>query len=339
MQATITFCLTEAAQRAQMVATGQPVARKQTVTVDVPAEDLEYYPILPTGAIVLNLCTSDGLEGDLRALRAYNYEFTAAPHVPDLVRKWRGLIQAIETAIVGSDALLAEKIDALPPERQSQGVESRIRRMLDTIAIPKCPPEINPRYSDSALRAVIRKLPLAVAADERWVARSREAIGKQDAAIAAERAAKIAADTAAEAAKQDAIAAWVESLDSEFADLKAQFADGLACRKALLSMMADVAFAAAGIGKGANVPSTCANRECPCCDTTLDCLPGNVYSAWRALKSGLPAGAHVAFSYVRECQRDEDWDGEGDSAGPAYYTADIAMPYGPFTFSRRVRLG
>ena len=40
MQATITYLLTEQAQRAQMAATGQPVARKQVVVEELPLEFL-----------------------------------------------------------------------------------------------------------------------------------------------------------------------------------------------------------------------------------------------------------------------------------------------------------
>jgi hypothetical protein len=40
MQATITYLLTEQAQRAQMAATGQPVARKQSKTVEITTDDL-----------------------------------------------------------------------------------------------------------------------------------------------------------------------------------------------------------------------------------------------------------------------------------------------------------
>jgi len=45
MQATITYLLTEKAQRAQMAATGQPVARKQSKTVEITTDDLEILDI------------------------------------------------------------------------------------------------------------------------------------------------------------------------------------------------------------------------------------------------------------------------------------------------------
>jgi len=55
MQATITYLLTEQAQRAQMAATGQPVARKQTITVEVPTEDLGLMEVADDGTPYLDL--------------------------------------------------------------------------------------------------------------------------------------------------------------------------------------------------------------------------------------------------------------------------------------------
>jgi hypothetical protein len=57
MQATITYCLTEAAQRAQMAATGQPIARKHTTLEDVPPEVLmsPYCAISEDGCLTLDL--------------------------------------------------------------------------------------------------------------------------------------------------------------------------------------------------------------------------------------------------------------------------------------------
>src|SRR5258708_39817988 len=53
MQATITYLLTEQAQRAQMAATGQPVARKQTMTVEGAAEDLELCTVADDGTATI----------------------------------------------------------------------------------------------------------------------------------------------------------------------------------------------------------------------------------------------------------------------------------------------
>lgn len=58
MQATITYMLSETAQRAAMVATGQPVERKQTVTVEVPIEDLDLMQVAENGTLYLDLISS-----------------------------------------------------------------------------------------------------------------------------------------------------------------------------------------------------------------------------------------------------------------------------------------
>ncbi len=55
MQATITYLLTEQAQRDAMAATGQPVARKQSITVDVTAEDMTIMQVAEDGTPYLDL--------------------------------------------------------------------------------------------------------------------------------------------------------------------------------------------------------------------------------------------------------------------------------------------
>ena len=50
----------------------------------------------------------------------------------------------------------------------------------------------------------------------------------------------------------------------------------------------------------------------------------------------------MTFYRVRECRRSDDghYDEDGDPVGPPYYTVDLKIPHGPFTFERQnVRLG
>jgi hypothetical protein len=72
MQATITYLLTEQAQRAQMAATGQPVARKQSITVEVGPEDLPLMQVADDGTPYLNLAGEwPGIwRGELKAAEA-----------------------------------------------------------------------------------------------------------------------------------------------------------------------------------------------------------------------------------------------------------------------------
>ena len=55
MQTTITYLLTEQAQRAQMAVTGQPIARTQTVTVDLPPQHAALLQIAHDGLPYLDL--------------------------------------------------------------------------------------------------------------------------------------------------------------------------------------------------------------------------------------------------------------------------------------------
>ena len=66
MQATIAYLLTEQAQRAQMAATGQPVARKQTTTEDIPS-DLITHPLVQigeSGEMLVDLSRDTGINRD-----------------------------------------------------------------------------------------------------------------------------------------------------------------------------------------------------------------------------------------------------------------------------------
>ena len=58
MQATITYLLTEQAQRAQMAATGQPVARKQVKTVEITADQLPLLAMAEDGTPYLDISRS-----------------------------------------------------------------------------------------------------------------------------------------------------------------------------------------------------------------------------------------------------------------------------------------
>lgn len=78
MQATITYLLTKQAQRAQMAATGQPVARKQTMIIDVTAEDLPLLDVSQDGQIYLDLATPPT---DTRSI-----------NLPRTARQWRAQI-------------------------------------------------------------------------------------------------------------------------------------------------------------------------------------------------------------------------------------------------------
>jgi hypothetical protein len=298
MQATITYLLTEQAQRAQMAATGQPVASKQTVVEEVP-NDLVLSPLATIGEegrVSFDLTKSSGLNEDGRYVgKEWGYVVIRAGEdaVPD-----SGLA-ALQKRI----AAIAAESDKLAASYASNQV---IRRQRE--------------QEESARRQ------------------------KADAEYAARKKAEEAEREVSERAKSAYIAEWVANHGDP--DLSAQLADGLACRKTLILMIADEAFAAAGVPEKIDVPDTCSSSDCPCCDTSVDCLPRRIYAVWRKLKATLPQGSTATFAKVRECLAEEIdrygidaySDEVQETAGPLYYTATISMPHGPFKFERRVKL-
>lgn len=296
MQATITYLLSEQAQRAQMAATGQPVPRKLAVTEELPMEYINHplVHVSDDGQLSVDLTRAIGLSdnGDCRWNSTYAYEAVVYP-----------------------------QFDAVP--------ESGIEALRQTIA----------RVEDKAaeMRDKHTTRQAEVAARD-----ARESVARTEAnRIAAERE---AAEAARERAKSEFIAAWIADRDEEFADLKQQFAEGLLCRSVALSMIADAAFAAAGIPAEATYDDDfCRNQDCPCGQKVLDCLPTKTYSAWRMLKEGLPQGYAVEFIRVRECLRKSLEEGSitpdefEAGADPAYF-AKVKMPHGPFTLERTVKL-
>jgi hypothetical protein len=295
MQATITYLLTEQAQRAQMAATGQPVARKITVTEEIP-NDLALSPLAnidSDGRVSFDLSRHSGLYED--GTLGGNYA----------------------TIYAGEDTVPATGLAAL-------------QKRISAIAAKSA--ELAAGYARN--QAIWRQQKQEESARRQ----------KADAEYAVRKKAEEAERESSERAKSAYIADWVANHGD--ADLSAQFADGLACRKTLISMIADEAFAATGVPDAITVPDTCSSRECPCCDTTVDCLPRRIYAVWRKIKATLPQGSTATFARVRECLAEEiDRNGIDaysdevqETAGPLYYTATITMPHGPFQFERRVKL-
>ena len=142
---------------------------------------------------------------------------------------------------------------------------------------------------------------------------------------------------AKEAAKNSYIADWISTHGDP--QTQEQFRDGLLCRKSILSLIADYAFAAAGVPAGFEEEDweCCENSACPCGLKDVTCLPRSIYPAWKVINRNLPEGSTVTFQVSRRCLRPE-WDGEGESAAPAIYLATIKLQHGPFEFERTVQL-
>ena len=337
MQATITYLLTEQAQRAQMAATGQPVARKQTILEDVP-NDLATSPLVSInedGSASISLSSLPSITDDGEINRYGNVGFLFS-RVPE-----SGLA-AVQEALADIDRRRADKLAQIEKrKRDAELMRVKEERAIDMfLADPDARGSASGKgrimFVDADLTHLSRTgtgYTIDLDHTERWREARTEIERRHDADVAA----KEAAEAAKEQAKQDYIAAWIAEHGDR--DTRDQFAEGLLSRNAALTMIAEHCFSSHGISEAVKVSEPCDDRECPCCDDTVETLPRRVYPAWREFKAKLPEGSKATFSKVRQCLRDEDWDGDGETAAPAYYTADLTVPCGPFQFERRVKLG
>lgn len=303
MQATITYCLTEAAQRAQMAATGQPVSRRQTVPEDIP--------VAPWLTHLLVSVDKDGL-------------VTA-----DLDRTW-GINEQGDIGGYPQTGVVYGELNAQP----ASGVEA-----LETVAA-----RIAAKQEECKANYAVRQVELVTRREtERVQSEAREAKGREVRDEASRRRnADAAIEAEKEAAKQEYIVTWIAALLA-YPSVQQQFADGLLCRKDAVQLIADAAFAAAGVGDAFKCAEFCDVSECKCGESVIDCLPRSKYPAWQAIKAGLPEGYQVEFSRYRECLRAgmdrAGWCSEdGATAGAAQHLAKITIPHGPFKFTRTVEL-
>lgn len=329
MQAKITWTLTESAQLAQMAATGQPVARKQTHVIEVSPADLE----------LLRADEAGNLSAEIDHTRI-NYIIDAVPRVqvgatPE--EAWAAYKAAyvarkakIEAARADEERGIARRL------AETEAADAAAAAWIDARSDEYDPWNVLPQaISAAGIRTpdMDAKLPLARAAYERLKARSAAHLERKKAA-AAER----------EAAKEAYINEWIEK--NADADTQQQHRDGLLDRKAALALIAGEAFAAAGVGD-AYEPVICDDASCPCRREDIDTLPREAYAAWRQMKAALPENVSAAFEVVHQCMRDEysnegreapRWLSQGEEAAAPQYAALIKLPVGPFTFKRLVRL-
>lgn len=323
MQATITYLLSEQAQRAQMAATGQPVARKQVLVEDIPVEllDSPLATIAEDGALSFNLTrdiavTESGRIGWNCYVSGFGQSRAPFDALPPSGAE---AVRVRQAAVEAYAAKIRADYEEQTRRREAERASERERDLLrgeqvyqSMLATPTARPNLDDIPDWHPRRA-------------EW-----------DAEIASRKAIDEAAKAANEAAKTAYLRTWVFDHGDE--SLRAQFSDGLLCRKAALALIAAATFADAGVPEEYADSVVCRNRECPCEDNPIDCLPTEVYARWSAIRKMMPEGSTAEFRRVRDCLRNEDWDGEGDSATDAYYVACIKMPHGPFQFERRVRL-
>ena len=367
MQATITYLLTEQAQRAQMAATGQPVARKQVVVEELPLEFLAspYTAIAADGSITVDLTQTVRLNERGEVSRGSNWT-SIEPGLDAQPESGCAALRSLTAALAAKQASTAEKYRL----RQSEIAERDQRENATRTAAREARRAtdqqlIDAFLADPAARAVHIDIGtpywVDLGSDDNRVRIHKDVMGA-DAIVALVRVARQRndADAAAkEALKAAAIDAFVAA--SGDAWLIGQHKEGLLCRKTIISRMATAALDACGLPAACPDPIVCNNRECPCEDSTVDCIPPAIYRTWKAFT--LPEGSKVEFYRVRNCfqlyidHRDgtssaaEDCGDErfrwaphhqpleaGETAGPTEYHAVVTIPSGPFQFTRRVKL-
>jgi hypothetical protein len=340
MQATITYLLTEQAQRAQMAATGQPVTRKQSVTVDVPTEDLVLMQVSEDGTPYLDLASGDpqrealkemGCELQYLMIGTRNVSVhligDARADVLDLIRQGKAKIAArVRADRERVDAAITAFLVASVPVES----ECRCTHPPDTYT------DVSARTDDLAKRFLAEaRRRYDIYTEEQERARREKA-----AADARIRSAEEAKERAKEHAKAEYVASWIAGHADE--QTREQFADGLLARSDAVDMIAAAAFAAAGVPEPARYcDDFCTDQDCRCGERSVTSLPLSAYPAWRLLKATLPEGYAVEFLRVREHvpEDDIDPDAEEPTAGPPMYLAKLTIPHGPFQFTRTVKLG
>ena len=332
MQATITYLLTEQAQRAQMVATGQPVARKQTVTIEVPTEDLQYYDIAADGSITVDLRGVTYLLGH----RINTEAFAEAPRIPDLVR----------AAIVEEEAEKQKKQDALA-QNLAQQMAAVEQFMNDPTKRADLTPQIGSRTvynvyvmerANEYFAACPRYAEFVAEADRRTKADSAEA-------EAAKRA-KEEIEAAKEAAKLNFMRTWIAEHGT--ASQKARSENDLLCRDESIEAIADLTFLPVAENvtpvytRNRRPDTKCTNEECDAEDCQVeysvedfaDCLTEHEYEGYAAIKKAMPDADYVLRTRlaVHDC---------GHSPGCAtgkIHTCLVKQQVGPFNLQREYLL-
>jgi len=344
MQATITYLLTEQAQRAQMAATGRPVARKQSVVEELPPEFLAspYTAIAADGSITVDLTHAVWLNKRGEVSRS-SFWTSIEPELAAQPESGCAALRSLIAALAAKQASTAEQCRL----RQSEIAEMAQRENATRTAAREARRAttqqlIDAFVADPAARAVLIdsgtvdlgsgdnrvRIHTDVMDADAIVALARVAKQRNDADAAAKEALKTAVIDAFIAASRDA---W----------LIEQHKEGLLCRKTIISRMATAALDACGLPADCPDSIVCDNGECPCGDSTVDCIPPDIYRTWKAFT--LPEGSKVEFHRVRNCLLRTDGEpdyerGDAETAGPTEYHAVVTIPSSPFQFTRRIKL-
>ena len=306
MQATFTFCLSEAAQRAQMMATGQPVARKQTTTEDVPVDWLtsRFCNISPEGRISFDLTQATHISENGR-IGSYSWNHVG----PELDAQPASGLEALQTL---TDAIVAEcaKQSAAYAVRQAEIAEENKRRAVEEA-------QRQARW-----------------AEEKRVKDEADAIAKI--AADAKEALKTAAIDAFVAASGDAM--LIQQHEDGLLCRRTIIAR-------MAGAAFDAAGLPAAVSRPPvceDVDCPCRDHGVSCIPPEVyarwKAITG--VSDTAALAEFEPPAAEltVEFHSVRQCNGDGNYDDDEDRAGPVEYHAVVTIQSGPFEFVRRILL-
>ena len=182
MQATITYLLTEQAQRAQMMATGQPVARKQISTVEIATADLDMLDMTDCGQPELDLsqgyATAMPQSKRIRAiLLGANYSTPASPAELDVAAGTTGL-DAVRAAIAAKYAADAAKKEEVRQARLKE-LAQRSAKMDEQLALITADPSASISLLDPGIsgeEGALHNHPLFPAIEARRQARRQRCV-------------------------------------------------------------------------------------------------------------------------------------------------------------------
>ena len=336
MQATITYLLTEQAQRAAMAATGQPVARKQTLTIDITTEDLELLPVSEDGTISVDLADTwrRWHTSALIASGGWTDNKAGKPLAnvidPPILADVRKGLEILAAAAAAEAEIIAAN------DAHNQAVtEAAFQRFL---ANP------NPSALIGGYGADLRTYVGDVRSPAGWYPESHAGFQAEiERRRQLRKAENEAAKAAKEAAKVEAISAWVAAHGTE--SQRARHAAGLLPRQEATSAMAEAAFAAGADLRQFHAhelepecsSEQCAAYECEIERTEMDYTDGldaESFARYESIKALFPAATISLRQYTafHDCGHNEDCH-----TGHAL-TCVVSVKFGPFGFEREYAL-
>jgi hypothetical protein len=324
MQVKITYMLSETAQRAAMAATGQPVARTQTIEAEAALSDLDLFAIGPDGTVTLDMSVPSH-----RHLNALVTGWSSSPLLWGAVQTYESLVAAIRAAYAAraaaAEAAAAKEAAKLAAEADYDPALAASLGALQIVGVKD-------RVRRSPTAAPVHPHALSVPSHQPL---TRNALAAYHARAAAQRDERTAAAAAGEAAKLAAIAAWVAEHGTPLQ--QSRHKDGMLPRAEATELMAAWVMESHGV-PAEDDRQICTDGSCPCSESEITALPECAYTAWVSLRKGLPDGYTVSFQRVKECPSRNEWgDCDADAVG-CHTAAYLTIPYGPFRFERQVVL-